>query len=145
MVTTIELAAAQILGCDVDDVVKEKYDIYGLDVFSGNGMEYAVGTDEQATEAAKNYIKDSAWSFRPEYIASHTRAGASNGMIKAIRALQESCEGCNDDVLSLIEDLEEFMEDIISADGRGTLLSSYDSEEQEIVISGEMFFAYRLN
>ena len=145
MVTTIELAAAQVLGCDVDDVVKEKYDIYGLDVFSGNGMEYAVGTDEQATDAAKNYIKNSAWSFRPEYIASHTKAGASSGMIRAIRALQNECESCNDDVISLIEDLEEFMEDIISADGRGTLLSSYDSEEQEIVIDGEMFFAYRLN
>ena len=133
------------MGCDVDDVVKEKYDIYGLCVFSGNGMEYAIGTDEEATDAAKNYIKDSAWSFRPEYIASHTKAGASSGMIRAIRALQNECESCNDDVISLIEDLEEFMDDVINADGHATLLSSYDSEEQERVIAGEMFFAYRLN
>lgn len=138
-------AVAQAIGCEPDDVTEEKYDSYGLRVFSVYGQEWIIGTDEEATESTRRYIKDSAWSFKPEFIASHTKAGASNGMIKAIAALQESCENSNDDILSLIEDIDAFVEDAISSDGRGMFLSSYDSEEVEIVVDGEYFYAYRLN
>ena len=41
--------------------------------------------------------------------------------------------------------MDEFIEDAISADGRGHFLSSYDSEEVEIDIDDETYFAYRLN
>src|SRR5674476_882393 len=58
--------------------------MYGLCVFSGCGQEVAIGTDEEADKAAAEYIKDSVWSIRPEYIASHTKRGASNDMIKAM-------------------------------------------------------------
>ena len=66
-------------------------------------------------------------------------------MIKAISALQEACKGCNEDIQSLIDDMDEFVEDAVSSDGRGTFLSSYDSEEVEVVVDGEYFYAYRLN
>jgi hypothetical protein len=145
MITKTEEAASKILGCDVDDIECLTYDHYGLKIFSNGGEEYAIGSDEEADEAINQYMQDSVWTFRPEFIASHTKAGATNGMIKAITALQESCEDCNEDVKSLIEDMEDFISDAVSADGRGMFLSPYDSEEQEIVIDGEYYFAYRLN
>jgi len=145
LVTRLEKAAAGALGCEPEELREEKYDNYGLRVFSAYGLEYAVGTDEEAQEACKQYILDSVWTFRSEFIASHTKAGASNGMIKAIKALQEACEDSNEDVKSLIEDMDEFIEDAISSDGRGTFLSSYDSDEVEVVVDGEYFYAYRLN
>ena len=145
MITKTEEAASKILGCDVDDVECLTYDHYGLKIFSNGGKEYAIGSDEEGDKAINQYIQDSVWTFRPEFIASHTKAGATNGMIKAIKALQESCEDCNEDLKSLIENLDNFIEDAVSADGRGMFLSPYDSEEQEIKIDGEYFYAYRLN
>jgi|SRR5665647_868490 len=145
MTNELEQIAAQVMGCDIEDLTEERYDHYGLKIFSDGSHEYAIGTDEEAQEAVKAYIQDSVWSFRPEFIASHTRAGATNGMIRAIEALQKECESCNEDVKSLIEDIDEFIEDAISADGRGHFLSSYDSEEVELRINGEYLYAYRLN
>ena len=53
--------------------------------------------------------------------------------------------GCNEDVKSLIEDMDDFIEDAVPSDGRGMFLSPYDSNEQEIVIDGAYYYAYRLN
>ncbi len=53
-------------------------------------------------------------------------------------------ERSNDAVLSLVErtcGLDDFVEDAVSADGRGHFLSHYDGEENE---QGE-YFIYRLN
>ncbi len=144
-VSKLEQVAAKVLGCEVEELRELKYDHYGLKIFSNGGEEYAVGSDDEAQEAVKQYIEDSVWSFRPEFIASHTKGGASSGMIKAISALQEACKGCNEDIQSLIDDMDEFVEDAVSSDGRGTFLSSYDSEEVEVVVDGEYFYAYRLN
>jgi len=66
-------------------------------------------------------------------------------MIKAIKALQEACEDCNDGILCLIEDIDKFIEDAVSADSRGTFLSPCDSNEIEININDLTFYAYRLN
>ena len=66
-------------------------------------------------------------------------------MIKTITALQEACEDCNDDILSLIEDIDAFIEDAVSSDGRGMFLSPYDSNEQEVKIGDEYYYAYRQN
>ena len=74
--TKLEMAAAKVLGCDVEDVREERYDSYGLKVYSYAGLEYAIGTDEEAQEACKEYIKQSLWNFRSEFIASHTKGGA---------------------------------------------------------------------
>jgi hypothetical protein len=116
-----------------------------LRVFSAYGQEWTVGTDDEAIEAVKQYIKDNAWTFKPEFIASHTKGGASNGMIKAVSALQEACESCNDDIKSLIDDVDAFVEDAISSDGRGMFLSPYDSNEQEVKIDDKYYYAYRQN
>ena len=47
----------------------------------------------------------------------------------------KKCEGANDAILALIKKtdggLDGFVEDAISADGRGHFLSSYDGDENE--------------
>jgi hypothetical protein len=57
----------------------------------------------------------------------------------------KKCEGANDAILALIEKtdggLDGFVEEAISADGRGHFLSSYDGNENHE--SG--FYIYRTN
>lgn len=146
MVTTLELAAAQALGCDVEDLTKESYDHYGLAIFSGAGMEIAIGTEEEADQAASEYIRESLWSFNPSFILSHSRVTYSDRLQKALVHLQrELCEDANPLVEALIKDLDHFINDAISSDGRGRFLSFYDSEEQDIDIDGVTYYYYRLN
>lgn len=52
------------------------------------------------------------------------------------------CESANSLVKSLIVDLDHFVSDAISADGRGHFLSGYDGVEIEL--DGD-FYAYRTN
>ena len=145
-VTRLEQAAAQALGCDVEDVKEERYDNYGMKVFSSGRLEYAVGTDEEADQAVKENIKQSLWAFNAEFIIDHAKVGYSDAFVKQLKEMQAKlCEGCNDLVECLIEDLDEFIDDAIGADGRGHFLSSYDGNENEIDIDDETYYAYRLN
>jgi len=134
------------LGCDVEDVKEERYDNYGMKVFSSGRLEYAVGTDEEADQAVKENIKQSLWTFNAEFIIDHAKVGYSDAFVKQLKEMQAKlCEGCNDLVECLIEDLDEFIDDAISADGRGHFLSSYDGNEEKVTIDGETFYAYQLN
>ena len=139
-------AVAQAIGCECEEVREEKYDSYGLRVFSAYGLEYAIGSDEEAQEACKEYIKQSLWAFNASFIIDHSKLEYSSDVEKCIKEMQgKLCESANDLVKALIEDLDEFIEDAISADGRGSFLSPYDGNEEEINIDSEYFYAYRLN
>ena len=102
--------------------------------------DYLVLTDEEADEKAKEYIKDSAWAFNASFLANFTDLPE-----EVFTAMQGKCESSNDAILKLIErsegGLDRFIEEAISADGRGHFMSSYDGEEAE---EGQ-FFIYRLN
>ena len=52
-ISKLENVAAQVLGCEPEDVRELKYDSYGLKIFSNGGEEYAIGSDEEATEAVR--------------------------------------------------------------------------------------------
>lgn len=146
MTTPIEIAAARIMECDTEEVTKEKYDHYGMDVYSAYREEYAVCLPDEADEAVKQYIRDSLWTFKAEMILAHSRAGSSPKTIKALQEMQAKlCEDANEIVYCIIEDIDAFIEDVINADGRGAFLSSYDGEEHEIEINGITFYCYRLN
>lgn len=137
---------AALIGCDVEDIECENYDSYGLNVFTAQGEEWALGTDEEAQEACQEAIKQSLWAFNPEFILSHCKAGSKPTLVKALKQVQEKlCEDANEFVEVLIQDLDSFIQDAISADGRGSFLSPYDNEEQEIVIDDVYYYAYRLN
>ncbi len=140
-IETAVLALAKHLGCSEDDLNEKNYDFYGLSIFSYGRSEYAVGTDEESDKACSEYIKESAWAFRAQFIA------AECGMPEAeeiIEAAQQKCESSNDAILAIIKGscgINSFVESAISADGRGHFLSSYDGDEVEE--SG--FYIYRIN
>jgi hypothetical protein len=145
-ISIIEQAAAQVMGCEPEELHEETYDHYGLKVFSCHGLEYAIGTDEECDKAATDYIKQSLWTFNPNFIIDHSKLEYSSDIQKCIKEMQSKlCESANELVRALIEDMDTFVEDAISSDGRGMFLSPYDSNEQEIVIDGAYYYAYRLN
>lgn len=119
-----------------DEVEPESYDekqfTYGRET-------YRVLTDDEANEAVKEYIRESLWAFRPDFLASETDLPA-----EAFAALGEKCESGNDGILRMVEKtcgLDAFVKAAISADGRGHFLAGYDSEENEC---GD-YFIYRTN
>lgn len=142
------IAAVEYFECEPDEITEEPYDHYGLEVYSYGREEVAVGNDEEATAATTEEIKNSLWAFNVNFIESHMRSTYPLGerASKALeRMLGELCEDANEIIESLIENLDEFIEDAISADGRGHFLSHYDGEENEIKIENETYYVYRIN
>jgi hypothetical protein len=110
-----------------------------------NRNDYLVLTDEEADEKAKEYILDSLWAFNASFIAYHTDLDE-----EVIQAIHDNgkCESNNDTIHNLIKklgDLDDFVSDAISADGRGHFLSSYDGNENEETVNGTTFYIYRQN
>jgi len=52
--------------------------------------------------------------------------------------------GLEDRMADFIDE-DDFIEEVISADGRGHTLSSYDGEEGEITFQNEWYYIYRTN
>lgn len=104
---------------------------FGLDEIEfSDCTRWAVAINHKAAdEAAKEYICDSAWAFRSEFLANLTGLSAT-----VFEALSSLCESSNEAVLGIIErcsSLNEFVKAAIEADGRGHLLSQYDGNELE--------------
>lgn len=110
---------------DITEVREENDGVY-LDF---GYKSYLIMTEAEAQERAEDYIKESLWAFNTDFIQSHCNGDISD---KVIKAIQEQYEDGNEAILSLIEDINEFIEDAISADGRGHFLSSYDGQETEL-------------
>ena len=107
--------------------------------------DYLVLTDEEADEKAKKYILDSLWAFNASFIAYHTDLDE-----EVIQAIHDNgkCESNNDTIHNLIKKLgniDGFVSDAISTDGRGHFLSSYDGCENEENVKGNTFYIYRQN
>lgn len=115
---------------------------YDADTFEINDREYLVLTDDEADERAKQYILDSVWAFNTNFIISNSSAldydDASEAVVKAIG---EQCESGNEAMKKLIDNLDEFVDDAITADGRGHFMNSYDGEEYE----QDDYYIYRIN
>jgi len=108
--------------------------------------EFMVLTEEEADDAAHNSICDSVWAFVSWFLADHMPDGLTSEDVDRLRG--DSCEGINDAFLALIKagsGVGEFVEDAVSQDGRGHFLSSYDGEEHEVEVDGELFMIYRVN
>ena len=129
-------ALANFLECDYEDISEASY---GNNTFKYGNQEYLVLTDSEADDVVAEYIKESAWAFNASFLSSMTRLPEDMFI-----AVQDKCESSNDAVLQCIEQscgLDEFVEQAVSADGRGHFLSGYDGNENE---SGE-YFIYRTN
>lgn len=132
-------ALARFLGVDPSDITTCSYDEC---LFDYGRKSYLVLTDEEADDRCRDRITDSLWAFNASFIASHTRNGLSSECTKALGEMQgRLCESASPIVEALIEDIDDFVSDAISADGRGHFLSSYDGNENE---EGD-FFIYRDN
>lgn len=115
---------------------------------SCNGAEYQVFTEEQANERAKEEILNSLWAFNPDFIISHCKNFEKmdcyefDSAVESLRHAQENCcESANGLVFALIDDMDEFVEDAINADGRGHFLAYYDGVENE----QDNFYIYRVS
>lgn len=103
-----------------------------------DGREYLVLTDKEANKAAADYIRDSVWAFRPEWLAEQTDLP-----IEVFEALGPTLyESANDAILKIIGDnFDDFVTEAIKADGRGHFLAGYDHTENE----WRDYFIYRTN
>lgn len=107
--------------------------------FGAGGGEYLVLTDDEADARAKEYIEESLWAFNAGFIIDHSKLPPeAEEMVKFFQ--EEKCEGANDTIRALIDDMDELVGDAVAADGRGHFLSPYDGEEHE---QGR-FFIYRV-
>jgi len=127
-----------------DDFCSNEYDtvdeIDGTDEKDG----YIVLTDDEANEMASNYIRESLWAFNASFIIDHSKLPYD--AIEMVQSYQQTqCEGANETIEALIEDMDEFIDDAISADGRGHFMSSYDGRENEETVNGITFYIYRIN
>jgi hypothetical protein len=106
---------------DIEDIELEPT---GLDcVFDTPEGEYTVLTDDEAQEEAKEYIKQSLWSFNSYFLLDYLPDGVTEEVIEALRP---QCEGANEAILSMVGDkLDELVEDATGADGIGHYLNTY--------------------
>lgn len=133
------LALAKYLDVNPSELSESSYDESLIEL--GN-QEYLVLTDSEADERCAGNIKESLWAFNASFIIEHSRADWSQELEKSIQETQiKLCESANSFVEALIDDLNAFIQDAISADGRGHFLSSYDGEENE----QNEYFIYRQN
>ena len=134
-------ALAEYLGADKDEIEETGWDD---NAFKYGNQEYLVLTDSEADEKTAEYIKDSLWAFNASFIIEHSELPwEAEEMIKGFQ--ESKCEGANDTIEALITDIDGFIEDAISADGRGHFMSSYDGEENEVNHNGETLYIYRTN
>jgi len=104
------------------------YKHYGLDVYDLGRRQYAVGTEEQADEAAREYVRDSLWAFRPEFLEAYMPDGIDAEVLSIV--IEKKYEDATEIIARLAgDDLGRLIDDAIAADGRGHFLSSYDGHE----------------
>ena len=144
------LVLAEYLGVKEEDVENEIIETSYCDkTFEAEGCEYMVLTDNEADEYATESIKESIWAFNKDFIISHSAVlDYDSGSEAIIKAIQEQYENGNEAMTKLIDDLEEFVDDAIRADGRGHFISLYDGDEIETPRSkatAEDMYIYRIN
>jgi len=122
--STMIKALANYFNIDADDIEELSDNEFGI----GHSV-YMVLSDKEADKRVTEYIKDSVWAFRPEFIIDHSNL--PDEAIEMVQSFQETkSDGANETILSLIIDIKDFVEDAIAADGRGHFLAS-DTNELE--------------
>mgnify|MGYP003117963613 FL=1 len=124
---------------DLDDEEVNNITFNGNEFIHGD-REYLVLEDEEADKRAEEYIKDTAWAFKPSFLSAHTGIDED-----VFNILSEKCEDSNDAVLSMIKDFDHFVSDAISSDGRGHFIATYDHDESIEEINNTEYFIYRTN
>jgi len=116
---------AEHLGCEPDDISVSSYDDC---LFEYGSQEYLVCDDAEADKKAEEHISDSIWAFNASFLVGYMPEGIDEEVIQII---QQKCESANAPLSKMMTKPNTFVEDAISADGRGHFLSGYDGEEIE--------------
>jgi hypothetical protein len=136
-------ALAAHTGSKPEDIKQSEYD---KNIFEANGIEYLICSNMQATQRAGDDIKQSLWAFDTGFIVEHStpeaiktfceRIGANTYDDSPFTAIHsycaDVCEGANYLIEKMITDINQFIEDAISIDGRGHFLSTYDGIEYNV-------------
>lgn len=131
------LALAAFKELNADEVSVSNYDGAVLKV---EGEEWLVLTNEEATERAEAYIRDSLWAFNPSFIKHYMPLKNE----KVIAMIQEACEDCNEEILDMVgNNLQALMDDAIDADGRGHFMNTYDGNEYIETVGNMAYYLYR--
>ena len=134
-------ALAQHIDCDVADISEE-----GVNTYRHGSRYYLVLTDDEADAACAQQIRESLWACRVAFIARYTEPRlnerAQNALLQVVSDL---CEDANDLVLALVRDLDGLVRDIISEDGRGGVLATYDGDEDAVTVDRTNYYIYRTN
>lgn len=136
---------AQFLEVEEGELEQSSYD---ENIFNYGNQEYLILTDEEADEKTAEEIKSSLWAFNSDFIIRHCKNYDDmdnyeyNAAVESLQEAQKNqCESLNGLVYALIDDIDEFIEDAIIADGRGHFISYYDGAENEL----NDLYIYRLN
>lgn len=130
-------ALAELEGCDLADVETCRWG--DGQAFEIGSSEFLVLTDDEADERTEEYIRESVWAFRPEFLQAYMPEGVD---AEVLTILQERCESANDALLGMVGDrFDDLVSDAVGCDGRGHFLNHYDGEERE---QGE-FYIYQTN
>ena len=123
-----------LLAVKMAEYQPENVDYHDNDDWTIDGNDYRFFTDDEADDACSDYIKESVWAFKADFLARQTGIDS-----KVFEILCRECESANDPILTMIEDYVDIVEAAVSSDGRGNYLSPYDGKEIEL---GE-FYLYR--
>ena len=125
---------------ELDLPEESRYDDF---IFDYGKYEYLVCTDDEADERVKESIESSVWAFNPDFIIRHSKLPwEAVDMVEYF--CRDKCESANETILALIDDIDEFVSDAISTDGRGHFLSNYDGKENEQEFNGTYYYIYKI-
>jgi len=135
----------------VEDITESSYGDFEVDLGYGHssGRVYAVLTDEEADEKAKERAKDTLWAFNEEFLARYIPALRHPRAAQAwSKVAMDLCEDANPLVEAMLGiNITEFLNAAISADGRGHFIDNHDGDERECrdPITTQIFYVYRMN
>ena len=102
-----------------------------------------IGTNEDMLENAKNYIDDTLCYFNTEFLEEFINLPDSRyeERLEIIEALKNIYESSNSAFRVLIgENMDDFINKAIEADGLGHFVSSYDGELYSIEINNTTYY-----
>jgi hypothetical protein len=115
----------------------------GSNEFNVGRQTFRVLDESEADDACGDYIEQSLWAFNASFLA-----GMTDLPEEVFTALADKCEDANDPIMRIIKStcgIDKFVNEAVSADGRGHFLSGYDGEENEYTGGGRYFYIYRVN
>lgn len=116
----------------------------GQSIYTTSEGDYRVLNDAEADMAAFDSIYESVQYFNASFLAEYCELPES-----VFTSIQKDERNADEAILSLIkrmpDGMQGFVDEAISADGRGHFIAQYDFDENEETVEGVTYFIYRVN